>query len=89
MDKTKLKIKHLYGLYKLSPSYPTLEDVLFEWVTHIESNNLNRVLVRNDFKRVAKLPEGYTILSVMDEFINLGYFEKTGEGFILKKHPWL
>jgi len=101
MNRDKLKIKHKYNFYKLSPVYPSNEDILFEYIDGLEKLGLiNTVFKNGDLRKLSeKLPSEYNNeTEIMAEFINIGYFEevnsykKTNGTIIeykLKFHPWM
>lgn len=79
MDKNKLKLKYLLGIWKGLPEYPTKEDVIFE---------LNSYLTKDgrpdgefsDHTFNSFLSEGWEDNKqgeIIKEFIDTGIFEKT------------
>jgi len=99
IDKSKLKIKYLYDLYKLSPIYPTEEDVLYQYINLLSDNNKLDNFNSVDLKRLnVKLPVNYDIFEIMNVFIEQGYFKETNRykktntlliEYTTIKHPWL
>lgn len=100
MNRSKLKIKYLFDLYKLSPVYPTEDDILFEYITGLEETGKIKEVFPNKILRkfCNKLPEQYeNEREIMQVFVDSGYFEivnqykKTNTEIIeykLLKHPW-
>lgn len=100
MNREKLKIKYLFELYKLSPLYPTEEDILYEYVRGLEESSLTDEIFENRILRgfSNKLPDSFeNEKEMMNYFIDLGYFEevnryKKTRGEIIEykliKHPW-
>jgi hypothetical protein len=100
MNKDKLKLKHLFEVYKISPIYPTEEDILYEYMKGLTETNLLDEIFENKVLRAFsnKLPDGYSDeKKIMEYFIDLGFFEevnryKKTKGEIVEykliKNPW-
>ena len=100
INKEKLKIKYLFDLYKISPLYPTEEDVLYEYICLLnEKGKINKFTTADLRRWRVKLPKEYeTIPEIMNVFIEQGYFKelnryKKTNTLLIEyetiKHPWL
>lgn len=74
----KIKLKYLYNLYKVSPLYPSEEDLLFEITKGLEESNLLNETFTNFQIRpfYERLPNGYkNERELMSYFVSQNVFE--------------
>ncbi len=78
LDANKIKIKYKYGFYKLLPSYPTVEDALYECILFISSYKPENLFTLTDFKELKlKIPKGFrSKRELLQHFIRNQYFIK-------------
>lgn len=70
MNKNKLKLKWILGIYKVLPSYPSQEDFLFEITEfHYQKDSLNDSFGKNVFKLIMGTKKFYEFETKVDEFL--------------------
>ena len=68
MEKNKLKLKYLLGIWRDLPEYPTKEDIIYE---------LNSYLIKDG------RPDGEFSEQTFNSFLNAGW-EKTSQGDLIQ-----
>lgn len=86
INKKKIKIKNLIGIVD-NPSY---EDLLFEIVSFLETENRNDTIFKKwEVSQKTRCRIGSEIVDDLDELIKLGYVEKGKYSeYKVLKHPW-